>query len=53
MEAPERWPADPHGFRRYVFPGPYPFTLIYRLRQSLEIVAVAHQKRRPEYWQDR
>jgi plasmid stabilization system protein ParE len=53
--APTRWPAARHGCRRYVFPNQYPYSLVYRQLDdgTIEIVAVAHQKRRPEYWQDR
>ncbi len=50
LEAPERWPLHRHGCRRYVFPNQYPFTLIYRVSEVVEVVAVAHQKRRPDYW---
>jgi plasmid stabilization system protein ParE len=53
LEAPERWPAHRYGCRRYVFPNQYPYTLVYRLKEGVEIVAVAHQKRRPEYWKHR
>jgi plasmid stabilization system protein ParE len=51
--SPERWPADVDGTRRAVFPR-FPFNLIYRLRgKILEVVAVAHQRRRPGYWRGR
>ncbi len=55
MEAPERWPVRRKGCRHYVFPNRYPFDLIYRLdpRGRIQVVAVAHQKRRPEYWRGR
>jgi len=53
VEAPERWPLDKHGCRRYVFPRKYPFSLVYRLTSQVQIIAVAHQKRRPGYWADR
>lgn len=53
LEAPERSPLGAHGCRHYVFPSRYPFTLIYRLSPDVEIVAVAHQRRRPEYWRER
>jgi plasmid stabilization system protein ParE len=42
-----------HGCRHYVFPSRYPFTLVYRIGDAIEVVAVAHQKRRPGYWRDR
>jgi hypothetical protein len=51
MEAPERWPRGLADTRRYPFLGRYPFTLVYILREEqLEIVAVAHHKRRPGFW---
>jgi plasmid stabilization system protein ParE len=53
LEAPERWPSHRYGCRRYVLPNQYPFTLVYRLTTGIEIVAVAHQKRRPGYWKRR
>jgi len=32
----------------------FPFTLIYAVEpEAILIVAVAHQRRRPEYWKDR
>jgi len=55
MEAPERWPIRRNACRRYVFPNRYPFHLIYRISSDLgiQIVAVAHQRRRPDYWRHR
>ena len=55
MEAPERWPLRRNDCRRYVLPNRYPFDLIYRLGSNLDIqiVAIAHHKRRPDYWRDR
>jgi plasmid stabilization system protein ParE len=53
LAAPERWPSHLYGTRRIVFPR-FPFSLIYRLReQQIQVVAVAHQSRRPGYWKDR
>ena len=51
--APERGPLESHGCRRYLFSNRYPYTLIYRLTPYVEVIAVAHQRRRPEYWQHR
>ena len=53
IEAPESPPAYEHGCRRYVFPNRYPFVLVYRVGPPLQIVAVAHQRRRPGFWKDR
>ena len=51
--APQRWPLFTPDTRRFVFPR-FPFSLIYRLtRTSLQIIAIAHAKRRPGYWQER
>lgn len=53
VEGPERWPEYLHGTRRYVFPR-FPFALVYRVVDSIvEIVAIAHGRRRPGYWGDR
>jgi plasmid stabilization system protein ParE len=52
-EAPERWPRYVHGTRRYLLPH-FPYSLVYRVRHGeLEIVAVAHHRRRPGYWRSR
>jgi toxin ParE1/3/4 len=52
LEAPARWPRGKANTRRYAFPRRYPFTLVYRLDSSgqVEIVAVAHHRRHPDYW---
>lgn len=42
-----------HQSRRFPLDG-YPYSLIYHLeRDALVIVALAHQRRRPEYWSGR
>jgi len=52
-EAPARWPlCDPrhrlHRLKRY------PYSIVYRSEGgSIVVVAVAHAKRRPGYWQER
>jgi len=52
-EQPSRWPVFFGSIRRYVFPR-FPFTLIYRGdSKQVQIIAVAHQKRRPQYWKQR
>ena len=52
-EAPERWPWYAHGTRRYLFPH-FPFSLVYRVRdEEIEIVALAHHRKRPGYWRSR
>jgi toxin ParE1/3/4 len=53
LEAPDRWPQFEMGTRRYVFPR-YPFNLIYRIKGGdVEVLAVAHQRRRHDYWKRR
>ena len=52
-EDPQRWPKLTISERKYVFPR-FPFNLIYRVNSdAVEIIAVAHQKRRPAYWKKR
>jgi plasmid stabilization system protein ParE len=52
-EAPERWPLFKHGTRRYLFHR-FPFQLVYRVMDNqIQVVAVAHGRRRPGYWQSR
>jgi toxin ParE1/3/4 len=56
IASPERWPLVPrvsprHRVHRYLLKR-FPFALVYRLvgEGELEVLAVAHQKRRPGYW---
>ncbi len=52
-EDPERWPKYSNTCRRYIFPR-FPFQIIYRYKDNtVQIVAVAHGRRRPNYWQGR
>ena len=42
------------GQTRRVLVAKFPYQLVYRLRPTeMVIVAIAHLKRRPEYWKDR
>ena len=51
--APGIWPRFESGTRRYVL-GTFPYNVIYReISSGVEIVAVAHHKRRPRYWRGR
>ena len=51
--SPETWPKSFGNTRRIVFPR-FPFQLVFRLKgETIEIVAVAHQRRQPWYWADR
>lgn len=48
--APRVWPPFEAGTRRYVLQR-FPYNIIYRETESgIEVVAVAHHKRRPRYW---
>ena len=39
-----------HGTRRLLFRR-FPFSMIYRVKSDrIEVVAIAHQRRRPDYW---
>ena len=52
-DAPERWPRHGHGTRRFVLRR-FPFSVIYRVGSAeTEIIAVAHGRRRPDYWKGR
>ncbi|MBI4617441.1 MAG: type II toxin-antitoxin system RelE/ParE family toxin [Planctomycetes bacterium] len=50
---PHRWPGYVYGTRRYVF-RKYPYFLVYReWSDRIEVIALAHQQRRPGYWAER
>ena len=52
-QAPERWMLFKYGTRRYLFHR-FPFQLIYRVvDKRIQVVAVAHGRRRPGYWKSR
>lgn len=54
-DGPGRWPVEGHWTRRFPLRR-YPFKQVYRWRpddDAVELVAVAHGKRRPDYWRDR
>jgi toxin ParE1/3/4 len=52
-ELPETWSSYIANTRRFVF-RVYPFSVVYRITEdSVEIVAVAHAKRKPGYWASR
>jgi plasmid stabilization system protein ParE len=53
VAAPQRWPRGPHNTRRAKLPC-FPFRLVYRESENvIEILAVAHGRRRPGYWRAR
>jgi toxin ParE1/3/4 len=50
---PKAWPRTLRDTRRVIFPH-FPFYLVYRnYGDTIEVVAVAHQRRRPFYWKNR
>jgi plasmid stabilization system protein ParE len=52
-EAPNRWPLFEQGCRRFPLRR-FPYLLVYREKPaSIEVVAVAHGRRRPGYWRPR
>jgi hypothetical protein len=54
LVAPERWPKLDDEYRRYQLHR-FPYGLIYHpvSEEMIEIVAVMHLRRRPEYWRRR
>jgi toxin ParE1/3/4 len=52
-ESPKRWPIHLHGTRHFLLRR-FPFGVVYReLGEILQIVAVAHGRRKPGYWKGR
>ncbi|MFO7567755.1 MAG: type II toxin-antitoxin system RelE/ParE family toxin [Enhygromyxa sp.] len=52
-ERPRAWPEVEPGVRRVVLDR-FPFSLIYRITaDELQVLAVAHHRRRPGCWRDR
>ncbi len=52
-EAPDRWPSF-DGEARRILLRRFPFLVIYRVLQDcIEVLAVAHGRRRPGYWRSR
>ena len=53
MGSPSSWPHGDFATRKFVLQR-FPFVIIYRERNSaVQILAVAHGHRRPNYWKDR
>jgi plasmid stabilization system protein ParE len=52
-QSPERWANYLSGTRRYLMKR-FPFVIVYRVATDrIEIVAVAHGRRKPGYWKRR
>ncbi len=50
---PEKWPVIGKGIRRRILPR-FPYSILYKIAPyEIIIVAVMHQKRRPNYWINR
>jgi plasmid stabilization system protein ParE len=53
VDAPQRWALGPQGTRKVKLPC-FPFLIIYReSNDAIQILAVAHGRRRPNYWKTR
>ncbi len=53
IESPRRWPVGEHGSRKFVLRR-FPFAIVYREKQAaIQVLAIAHGRRRPGYWKDR
>ena len=51
--APELYPPYLHGTRRYLMRR-FPYLIVYRTTSTaIQVVAVAHGRRRPGYWKTR
>jgi plasmid stabilization system protein ParE len=52
-ESPDRWPMYLHG-TRYRLLRRFPYIVVYRpIITGIQVIAVAHAKRRPGYWKRR
>jgi|SRR5215212_920368 len=53
-ETPMRYQIGEHGTREFVLPWRFPYTIVYRVKESLIIiVAVAHHSKEAGYWHHR
>jgi len=53
LAAPQRWPLGSGGTRKIKLPC-FPFIIVYReSNHAIQVLAVAHCRRRPGYWKDR
>jgi plasmid stabilization system protein ParE len=52
-DGPQRWPSHIHGTRKFNLRR-FPFIVVYQeTSSSIQILAVAHGRRRPGYWKER
>ena len=52
LRSPHVWPSYLHGTQRYIMKR-FPYAVVYRITDQIEIIAVAHQRRRLGYWANR
>jgi plasmid stabilization system protein ParE len=53
LEGPDQWPAYIHSTRQYTLRR-FPYLVVYRrASRAIQIVAVAHARRKPGYWKRR
>ena len=52
-DEPEKWPVIGKEIRRRILPR-FPYSILYKIDpEEIIIVAIMHQKRRPNYWINR
>jgi plasmid stabilization system protein ParE len=52
-QAPQRWPASEDNIQKFILRR-FPFLIFYReLPSMIQVLAVAHGRRRPGYWKRR
>jgi plasmid stabilization system protein ParE len=52
-EGSMRYPVYLHGTRRFLMRR-FPFAVVYReVREAIQVVAIAHGRRKPGYWEKR
>ena len=53
VELPDTWPKFQNNLRRFLL-SKFPFSVIYRFNQeTVFVVAVMHNSRKPGYWRER
>jgi plasmid stabilization system protein ParE len=53
QESPDRWSRYVSGTQRYLFHR-FPYYVVYRqVENVIQVVAIAHGRRRPGYWKSR
>lgn len=52
-QMPDAWPTYLHGTHRHVL-NDFPFSLVYREKAGvIQLIALAHHRRKPGYWTER